>query len=976
MDTNRDFIRSPIRTDHPKIPQVLDDIHSLNFDDYSETMRSVLKYRELYIRSNDKLYFEVSRCIFKILTWYTEIVRERTIPIMPLEYLTYSLRFKGRFSNLLSKIRKIACLTSITNDSFIDLKHQIEEINKNNLFKRVIFYDEETFNYDDFLHEQFLIFFDEEDEEDYKYALEASVPMNSQVEDLFRSSCLSMLKTYKSPTVKEVNVEQHVLTNDSTSFSLEDNITGVHKTIVRKRIDEGKTPYGQLTHSFLFKRKRIPVAPANFRDSFESELNTLFTIRSISYVMKDIVSYLPFSAMTDNVKARRRKRFIMRKKPDKSYFMLDFKKSGLTLPHGLLKILMECLEEVYPEIDVFKYIDGFFHAKVLLNDRWVPIKRGTGLGNANELYTLMQCVFGFIYKKRYDLRSIFFNDDSVYEVTSPRKQVAFLCSLIEKTGLLINYEKAIISDSNVFCEEYILNKDLDYTKKQLLVLPLCDVIYQTTISQAKEFIYSVDKLLIGTGFRCYTKTYMELGIQMYGSEFQELDRYLPYQLGGWIDFSKTNFSCLIEYMCDPNSFLDDSGRSRYNFINSWILWNLSESQFQKGIFNSKSNTKIYYRHKVDAFKAPRYNYVWNSFVKNLEQYFDTDFNSIERINDVLNIRGYHNAKPNLILGLRRKEYFYRQKIFKDFKNRPYTEYFRLNKDAISVTLILRCLRDVENRPGKLSYPLFLVKESIEFPHKRVKNFLSVVKSGESINSLDELYKKIDMGLFCLLDKRYIKYCDPFIFQRLWRSVKSGYIISDIPLIIYNEKDRLKIPSFEAFGPNMKLLATDLLTRLGKYPTSFENIDVPMTVNPRDIKDLVRNAVNDPGYDSYVDSLKKSDKEHLYNFIKDNISIRGEDDKKQFLRFIEDVSLEDLSDDTPEEILSPEEEDLDLFFIEIDQEHYISRFKDEEYTIDELLDEDSSSSESMSFDEESIEYYSGSDESLNLNEARRAFRAFD
>jgi hypothetical protein len=121
-------------------------------------------------------------------------------------------------------------------------------------------------------------------------------------------------------------------TSDSTCFDEDPTERTIHRNIVRDKLKSGsKHPFGRITDKFRFRRSIIPVAPGNFRDSWEPNFDTLFSIRSISHVMRQIVQPIPYSTMYDSTIAYRRKKKILEKE-DSLYLMLDYKSLPLLYP--------------------------------------------------------------------------------------------------------------------------------------------------------------------------------------------------------------------------------------------------------------------------------------------------------------------------------------------------------------------------------------------------------------------------------------------------------------------------------------------------------------------------------------------------------------------------------------------------------------------------------------------------------------------
>jgi hypothetical protein len=740
-----------------------------------------------------------------------------------LDYIKHSLSKGPSFADVVKKIRSLTMLSTLGSMRFLDLEEKILEFNDRYGYIYTIDMDEK-YSYDDFFNQDYLLFWSDEDVNDLQWAyepLEIDENALSEFKDILRE----LLTTYKTEVLSPERTDKSTWTSDSTSFEKNPKSRTIHRNIVRRRIAEGsENPFGEHLNDWIFKRSIIPVGPANFRDAWEPDFDTLFSIKSISYVMRQVIQPIPFSAMYDPNIAYRRKRKLH--KADSLYLMVDFKKSAITIPRQIVVAMGEVLSEIYPNVE-FAAIKSYNSLKLHDGKNWTVPVRGVGLGNMNELFTLMQCVFGMMSKKAFGTYSLFYNDDAVYELhsSSYRKQVVLILSFMKKLGIIINLSKTMISRSTVFCEEYNTSEQIDYRKHQLLVIPMAGALYSSNTAIAKRYLYSIERGLVGTGFRYLVPEFLNILTQAYEPEFGLMDLYLPYHLGGWSDFSKTNFSSLLEYMVDPLSYNESNlARGSTPEIRRWIAFNIFHLKKEDSLLSSKARI---------AYKGPK---LVNPY-KDLELFTEKDalssylygYASVlepseyeSTLDSVIQYRGLHNAKPRIKLGLDDKILANRRRIYREFKSRKGCFPLLLSKDAFSVNLCIRYLRGISDMPSYYSYPRFLLKDSWKcIEGKRSK--LIVYKRGEGFeNPYLRQRNQMASTIESLRTGTWYARSDPFIFYEIWKQKKSGYLLSDegIPRILGSTATLPK--DFRLFCPNGIIFAREFAVRTGRIPLSWHN----------------------------------------------------------------------------------------------------------------------------------------------------------
>jgi hypothetical protein len=991
----RDFQIRPLKRNFNRIRTELELLDRVSLNTPVQIRDYALMKRKLYLDYGDNLNLQLAMMALKLSLFFNMNENKLRHIMTPYDYLKNSLANGATFADDLKKARGIATLSTFAVIRFTDLDEKITEFNRDNTSQ---FYIDPNrrYAYDDFFNEQYVLFFQDENVNDFEWAFQP-IEDDEQAYEVFESLLTKLLHQYKVKGLESLtDDEKAAWVSDSTVFNSETvDRSGPGRNGIRKRVLEGvDNPFGRLTDEFRFRRSIIPVGPANFRDAWEPDVNTLWTIKSISSVMRPIVQKIPFSAMYDPTIAYRRKRF-MRRRRGTLYLMLDYKKSGITINRKLLTIMGRALENEYPEVEEFRYIKHYDSLKVYDNGKWHTPIRGVGLGNMNELYTLMQCVFGLSMKEKYGTHSIFFNDDAVYELDPRyyRSQVMHIISFIKKTGLIVNLSKSVVSRNNIFCEEYLMEDNLDYSKKQLLVVPIAGSAFQTTTAQAKKFVYGVNRQLIGTGYRDLTIQFINILTKLYKAEFGKMDVYLPYHLGGYVDFSETNFSCLVEFILDPGSYLKTPNeQGQIPQIRRWSRYLLLKKKSGGGLLSSKA--RIAFRGKqvenplkyIDPLKQVGglselvYNYAELQSPKEFEQTMD----------DLLNYRGLHNAKPRIKLGLELKEERRRRSLYRDFKRVNKHVRDVLGRDIYGLGQVLSLVRDVPDAPSYFGFPRCFVEKSSPLFYSNRDRMVSFVRDIDVGVSQTKIRRALSATLESVLLSRWNPGADPFVFYELWRRRKSGYLISDnkLPILQGNFYNLPKM--FKAFCPNKRLFITELGLRLGRHPNTYKDIEISGSGLEMILLRDAFEVVLPPDLIGEWRRIKRDFQANLseIRYIMSDVYLKERIEFKSFLKTVREL-MESFSDESDQEH-SEYEIDHDLFdFLDrIGEEELVQRMTGLEQTVDRLIDEESEWSyeaeslmdddfaDNIDFD---IDVDDDSEESVTevpLNEVRRLVRYYD
>jgi hypothetical protein len=982
-----DFTIRPMKHEGALARSLLKTIGEAFTNEPSELMDLCLKLRSEYLKVPSQSTLQLSMLAGK-LALYANLRRGKPQILTPVEYAKYSAELGPVFAEVLKKGKGLATLSTLSKFRLIDLDKKIEEFNDR--WGRIFTIDKDrVYSYDEFLNEDNLLFFDDPEVDDIKWA---NTPLDINEDALydFRRVLREVLELWKVPDlISPSKSEIAGWTSDSTSFEWEPTERTIHRNIVRDRLRAGhKSPFGELTTDFIMRRSIVPVAPANFRDAWEPSFDTLFTIKSISHVMRQVVQPIPYSAMYDANIAYRRKKKLLDK--DSLFLMLDYKKSAITIPRQIVTIMGEELERIYPNKE-FSFIKYYESLTLYVEGQVYPTKRGVGLGNMNELYTLMQCVFGHFSKRSFNTGSIFFNDDAAYELDRKRfrKQVILILSFIRSVGCILNFSKCVISESTIFCEEYRTTSQIDYRKIQLLVLPMLGSLFCPNTAVAKRYLYSIDRGLVGTGMQFLTKKMLNILTQVYPAEFGKLDLLLPYHLGGWIDFSSTNFSCVVEYCLDPWQYLTTPNeQGSIPEIRRWIAYHLSDIDKSDSILSSKARISYRGEHILNTekdFEIFRYQ---DSLSEYLYGYcgLSTPEEHERTLDDVVNYRGLHNAKPRVKLGLAEKFSKNRYRIYRNFKRFSKERLNLIQCDGLGLNRVLRYIRSMDDSPSYLSFPRRFVK-TYENVQKGKRNKIVVYKkSNESYSkSLTNIKKSIAATIDSIRTGQWYYRSDPFIFYDLWRRKKSGYLLSEegIPNI---QGRSYNLPvDFRVFCPNSTLFMREFAVRTGKIPLSWhESTNLISAYQMYMFKDTFEMVLPTDLIGEWRE-IKELYKKNFYQ-LRNILSTMNLKHKKSFKAFLGAARelLKEFEDYIPPEIETVDDDILEVLE-RFEEEHLYEHYVSETYTVEDLLDDesdlcydfdDAESEESFpvlefeEFEDDDSEY---EDSDPGLNEIRRLAR---
>jgi hypothetical protein len=649
------------------------------------------------------IHIHVQRLALKLLL-YSQVNPPNGFTLDPRDYIKYNLRDGPSFANWLKKARQAMMIKSLSFQLIEDNKAFIREIELNDYN---IEFNKERYDYDSFFHEQHLLRF-KEDADDFAWAFK-EVDAEGRWYTLFRSAAKTFLANHKLSKINQCS-QDDMATWISDSVTQTDDGPILNRALMRQLAIEGKT-VSEIENSrnqpyLRFKRKSVFVSPGNARDTWQCYPRTLFKVKRISHLLRQVLNPLPNSAMADPKKAWQRRQRIHN--DDHMYFLFDYKKCGLTVNRELLKILGEELNLIYPG-EGFDELCHFNNVKVMNGDSELHPLRGVGLGNCNEGVTLIQCVIGHILKSVRHLDGIFFNDDGVFSGPFDEIQRSFgwILTSIKKLGMIINLKKSFISECNVFCEDYFITKNnMSYEKIQSLIIPFSEIFFVNNISKAKILCSDLCRNLIGR--RINIDLFYSFAT-WWGYEFHPSEYWWPFEYGGWRRYGTTSINECLNVIYYPMEYCPKDQFGSIPFFREWAYY-LITSQKVREIVRYRGNIR-YRKHVQNPFISSDLKYPHSAQTEEwLEQLgLQNNQGQESALHDLYNIRGLKNAKPKIKLGKANKLQKLRKAIWRSFR------LFRSNHDRrvftehpSEVLNILRFLRGNEITPQMYEPPRWTI----------------------------------------------------------------------------------------------------------------------------------------------------------------------------------------------------------------------------------------------------------------------------
>jgi hypothetical protein len=868
------------------------------------------------------------------------------------DYIRYSLQYGPSFAELLKKIRGAATIKTLASRTIIDNTKYFDEILNNDL--QIIIDLDRKWDYDSFLNERFLIdYIDEASDLHWSFQ---PVEEDNDILESFRMAARDLIESYKINDIEVPGNDQYATwINDSVTPSEEGQ--KINRTLMRELAKTGKIPSlmePSKDRPMRFKRSIVPVGPANIRDTWQCYPDTLFSVKRISFLLRQVLDPIPYSAMGHPLKVTKRRKLL--KKKDSQYLMFDYKKCGLTVNRKLLEILAEELEAVYPGKGMDEML-RFRNINLEQEDVTLHPLRGVGLGNCNEGVTLIQCVVGHMVKHKFGTNSIFFNDDGVFEIgDNLYRQFSWIGTILSGLGMILNMKKTFISRNNIFCEDYeIIDKEkFDYSKTQLSLVPFSNCFFSETIGSAKALFSSIKQGLIGK--KIETDNFLSSLVDFYGYEFHKSERLWPFEIGGWQYFSETSLNEVLEFTFSTERFMPTcESKSFIPFIREWIHYLINHHKISK-LLSKRGN--IPYRSFVEnPFQNPRYKSPQSEEVKGLlaKIGLQTNLQMKEGLDELYNHRGLKNAKPKIKSALARQRHSSRLNIWRSFiaynkriRDRFYPSWSNIMK-------VMNFMKGDSNLPSYYLPPSILVEGWKESYPSRKRGRYYIPKPGIKLKKND--FEGRNILLESASQGRFKKGSDIYAGKYEMLSSRERPIFSDIDLI--EPGDMIYPPDYiYLFCPTKQIATTILYSKYGKVPHKWILEDTPENALKKYLNPLEEIF---PFRANLWRRVKREyNKYNLNQVLRDAlrlVEIDSEEDCDILFRELRVLLEEEILKPKPEKkILDSEGDPFELNYIRIDEQ--LSSQMIGETNMDDLID---------AYDEEPDDFYYSSGEDFYVGE---------
>jgi len=390
-------------------------------------------------------------------------------------------------------------------------------------------------HFHDVFPERHLIFWTEDDAEDYKYSMDY-VKTDDNLLKEYEEHLDFLIKDISIKPVRDFFLKSE---GGATASASTERYRGYAK--LRSRLID-------FSDVMIGYRSLIAVGPANSRDAYVLEDSSTNTVSLISRLTSQIVNQLEASAMRtgQGVHTRLEKGS---KKIEKGFYtyIRDFKKSGLTMPHKILDATIRRLVKRYPDFG-FEYGTIFTNAKIRpskeadASEQNLEINRGHGLGMCNEITTLIQCTIDSMTKQKlgtdHKIHTDCFNDDfrAIGSLGVLYRYQTIDREHLGRLGFVLSENKtAIIKGASVLLEEYdVCDKGLDWSKKILQDMALDDIFEATNIVHAK---YLARPLFYNFWLNDMNEELEKFAavVEYWGYEFYPEEAAYPSEMGGWAD---------------------------------------------------------------------------------------------------------------------------------------------------------------------------------------------------------------------------------------------------------------------------------------------------------------------------------------------------------------------------------------------------------------------------------------------------------
>lgn len=382
-----------------------------------------------------------------------------------------------------------------------------------------------------------------EDEEDYIHGM---IPVEEADMTEFKDALKRILPDEPISQIADFDILCKI--SSSRSFDAKTRKKGSHFEMKPKRL------YFNSKRT-LACRSIIDVGPANKRDSIlvdPADLNTINLIDAqLSEILKKMQNHIH---LKDSNEIDRR--LIKLANKYTIFLQRDIKKEGITKPFHISKAVLEVIDEVYPYLNLGRFINFYNDYQILVKDEVLNMKRGHGLGMANSLTTIMNLVVHEMVTsnviKSYiniDCSCLALNDDFVVGFESEEDAEEYWAAedrVMSNVGLLRAVDKSFLTHSRFTIAERYFYEKWEHKKESYVLRELYLPLACSTIAQAKESFAATQ---VNVSHEKVDKVLSEL-ISYWGYEFFEKEGLYPFLCGGWFNPHFAGVDLTFPYMED------------------------------------------------------------------------------------------------------------------------------------------------------------------------------------------------------------------------------------------------------------------------------------------------------------------------------------------------------------------------------------------------------------------------------------------
>jgi hypothetical protein len=384
----------------------------------------------------------------------------------------------------------------------------------------------------------FLVFWDPEDPADYEYMFGPKPDCDPEY--------LQMVRDYAEALSEELMKDEEIQMDPPPEVILKPVSTAGfsgEETVPEWRL-EFDAPFDDYEEETLISKRSIaPKGPHETRDIGILKPQSLRRHRRVMWYLQKACTRIKGCVYGRDISYIRDVCRTLGTKCD-WFYMRDYTKSGMTVPHPVISAVFQGFFARRPELasmgcklfeNQLVYIeqpDGSLLAR--------RPTTGAPLGLWVEGYTILQYIIHSINKASLGEKKILFsatNDDMIVGFSKKKAAKAYLnVDLVTNSNLGMYYKETksgLSFNQFVYCEEYV-RKGLIQSKESLYTLGLFGAKYAVNVLQAKEYVYALSLAagMVSENMHLVLKDVMATWADE--PEFDHDEFTWPFLFGGWL----------------------------------------------------------------------------------------------------------------------------------------------------------------------------------------------------------------------------------------------------------------------------------------------------------------------------------------------------------------------------------------------------------------------------------------------------------